>query len=146
MLTRAASSPLVARRGVARLDARDEGLHLGDERPPPLEGDGDAGARHLGRAAGEEEPARVGEPDDADVGEVEAADLVGGAVPVLDGTHEAQAGVPVALELDDDVDEVLEDAGPGDRAVLGDVADEEHRDAPGLGHLDQGGRHLAHLA
>ena len=78
-------------------------------------------------------PLGSAQPDDADVGQVEAADLVGRAEAVLDRTHEAQPRVPVALELDDDVDEVLEDPGPGDRAVLGHVADEEHGDASRLG-------------
>ena len=81
----------------------------------------------------EEEAARVRQPDDPDVGEVEAADLVGRAVPVLDGPDEPQPGVPVTLELHDDVDEVLQDPGAGDRAVLGDVADEEGGHAAGLG-------------
>ena len=136
-----------ARRPPGRRERRpgDEGLHLGDEGATALERHGDAGARNLGRAPGEEQAARIGEPDDPDVGQVEAADLVGGAVAVLHRSHEPQAGVPVALELDHDVDEVLEHARAGDRAVLGDVADEEHRDATGLRGLDQRGGDLAHL-
>ena len=53
--------------------------------------------------------------------------------------------MPVALELHDDVDEVLEHPRAGDRAVLGDVPDEQHGDAARLGHLDERGGHLAHL-
>jgi hypothetical protein len=46
-------------------------------------------------------------------------------------------GVAVALEVQDDVDDVLEHARAGDRAVLGDVADDDRGDVAGLGHADQ---------
>ncbi len=77
--------------------------------------------------------------------EVEAADLVDGAEPVLHGPDHPEARVAVALEVQYDVDDVLEHAGPGDRAVLGDVADEDGGDVAGLGHPDQGRRHLLDL-
>ena len=73
----------------------------------------------------DEQAARVGHLGDAVAGHLEAADLVGGAEAVLERAHEAQRGLPVALELADDVDQVLEHARAGDRAVLGDVADEQ---------------------
>ena len=63
------------------------------------------------------------------VGQLEAADLVGRAVAVLHRAHQPQRRVPLALEVEDDVDQVLEHARPGDRAVLGHVADEHRRDA-----------------
>ena len=87
--------------------------------------------------ADEEQAARVGEADDAGVAEVEAADLVARAVAVLDRAHHAQPRVPLALELQDDVDEVLEHARAGDGAVLGDVADEDRGDAALLRDADQ---------
>ena len=146
MATRLASRPWVARRGRREVARRDERLHLGDERAPALEGHRDAGAGDADVAVGEEQPAGVGQPDDADVGEVEAAHLVGRAVAVLHRADQAQPGVPVALELDDDVDEVLEHPRAGDRAVLGHVADEQDGDAAALGRLDEAGRHLADLA
>ena len=123
--------------GAGQRGRRDEGLHLRDERPPPLQGHRHRGARHGGVTAGQEQPARVGQPDDADIGQVEAADLVGRAVAVLHRAHQAQPGVPLALEGDDDVDEVLQQPRPGDRAVLGDMPDEQHGDPPRLGHLDE---------
>ena len=43
----------------------------------------------------------------------------------------------VALELGDDVDQVLQDPGSGDPAVLGHVPHEQHRDAALLGHRDE---------
>ena len=55
-------------------------------------------------------------------------------------------GVPLALEVDDRVDEVLERLGPGDRAVLGHVADEDHRDPVALGEVHQAERRFADLA
>ena len=89
-------------------------------------------------------PSRV-TPDDADVGQVEAAHLVGRAVAVLGGSDQAQPGVPLALELDDNVDEVLQQARAGDRPVLGDVPDEQHGDASGLGDMDEARGDLADL-
>ena len=61
--------------------------------------------------------------------ELEAADLVGRAEAVLDRADQPQRRVPVALEVQHHVDEVLEQPRAGDRAVLGDVADEDGRDA-----------------
>jgi len=55
----------------------------------------------------EEEPARVGHSDDAGVAEIEAADLVGRAVAVLHSAHHPEPCMPVAVEVDDDIDEVL---------------------------------------
>ena len=53
--------------------------------------------------------------------------------------------VAVALELEHAVDEVLEHARAGDRAVLRHVADEDRRDAVLLGDAQQPRRGLAHL-
>ena len=61
------------------------------------------------------------------------------------GAHEAQGGLAVALELAHDIHEVFEQAGAGDRAVFGDVADEQHRQVAVLGDADEGGCDLAHL-
>ena len=113
MARREASRPLdvAARDGEGR--GGDEGLDLGHEGRRPSR----VTVTHVPATAGhgcvEEQAARVGQADDADVRQVEAADLVRGAEAVLDRADQAQPGVPVALELDDDVDEVLER--PGDR-------------------------------
>ncbi len=53
--------------------------------------------------------------------------------------------MPVALEVQDDVHQVLQQAGPGDGAVLRDVAHEQRGHAPLLGGPDQRARHLADL-
>ena len=62
-------------------------------------------------------------------GHLEDAELVRRAEAVLRGAQHAVRVVAVALELEHAVDEVLEHARAGDRAVLRHVADEEERDA-----------------
>ena len=64
---------------------------------------------------------------------LEAADLVGRAEPVLHAADQPQRRVPVALEVQHHVDQVLEHPRPGDAAVLGDVADQHAGDVPLLG-------------
>ena len=53
--------------------------------------------------------------------------------------------VAVALELEHAVDEVLEHAWPGDRAVLGDVPDEDRRHASALRDSQKAARGLTYL-
>ena len=54
--------------------------------------------------------------------------------------------MPLALEVQHGVDDVLERLRAGEAAVLGDVADEEGRDVLSLGREQQLRRRLAHLA
>ena len=68
-----------------------------------------------------------GTPASPALGHLEQAELVGRAEAVLDGPQQAQGVVALALERQHGVDDVLEHAGPGERAVLGDVADEHDR-------------------
>ena len=72
-----------------------------------------------------EELRRVGHADEAGGGHLEDAELVRRAEAVLRRAQDAVLVVAVALELEDAVDEVLEHARPGDRAVLRHVADED---------------------
>jgi len=95
--------------------------------------------------AGGEQPGRVRDLDDAGLDHLEAADLVGRSVPVLGRPHHAEPGVTVALEREHDVDEVLQEPGPGDRAVLRHVADDHRGHAAPLRHPHQRAGHLAHL-
>ena len=99
-----------------------------------------------GAAARRNSPRGVGHLGDAVAGHLEAADLVGRAEAVLQRAHEAQRVLPVALELAHDVDEVLEQARAGDRAVFRDVADEQQREVALLRDADERRRDLAHLA
>ena len=95
---------------------------------------------------GEERAGRVGDLHEPPVGHLEHADLLGRPVPVLRRPEQAQAAGAVALDREDDVHEVLERLGPGERAVLGHVPDQHHRHAVGLGELHQAQRGLADLA
>ena len=56
-----------------------------------------------------------------------------------------QRVVPVAFELQHRVDDVLEHAGPGERALLRDVPHEQDRDPPLLRQPHERMRALAHL-
>ena len=95
---------------------------------------------------GEERAGRVGHFEEARLGHLEDADLVGRAEPVLGGAEQAQRRVPLALEVDHGVDEVLECLGPGDRTVLRHVTDEDHGDPVTLGEVHQAERRFADLA
>src|SRR5437868_8141282 len=136
------------RGGAARLlglGPGDQRLYFGRQRPGSLKGDRDTGAGDGFAPPGDEEAARVGDALNAAFVQVEAADLVGRAVPVLDRADHAQPGVPVALEAEHHVDEVLQGARTRDRALLGDMADQHGRHVPLLGQPDQVGGHLADL-
>ena len=95
--------------------------------------------------AGQEKPARVGQIGQAVAVEPEAADLIGRAETVLHGAHHPQRGGALALDRKHDVDEVLEGARTGDRAVFGDVADQQGRDPPRLGDGHERAGDLTHL-
>src|SRR5690606_20050717 len=118
---------------------------LGGQRAGALDGDGDARAGDRLGAPGDEQAAGVAHAVDALLVQVEAADLVGGAEAVLDRADHAELGVAVALEVEHDVDQVLQHARSGDRAVLGDVADEDGGHAALLGQPYQVGGDLADL-
>jgi hypothetical protein len=78
-------------------------------------------------------------------GHGEHAELVHRAETVLDRAHQAERGVRVALEVKHRIDDVLEHARAGDRALLGDVADQEQRGAGALGVARELRGALAHL-
>ncbi len=94
---------------------------------------------------GQKQPARIGHADDAGLGEVEAADFVARAVAILDRAEQPQARVPLAFEMQHDVDKMFEHARPGDRSVFGDVADQHHRDVALFRDGDQRRRDMTHL-
>ena len=80
------------------------------------------------------------------VAHLEDADLVGRPEAVLERAERAVGALALALELEDAVHEVLEHARPGERALLGHVAHEQHRDAALLGDAHQPAGDLADLA
>ena len=94
---------------------------------------------HARAPVGQEQPAGVGHGVEAALGHLEQAELVGGAEAVLGRPQQAQGVVAVALEGEHRVDHVLEHAGAGQAAVLGDVADQHRGDAAGLGLAAPGG-------
>ena len=71
------------------------------------------------RRARNEHAGRVEHRRDPVLVHIEAADLVGGSVPVFDGAQHTNIGVFIALELAHHIDQMLQQAGPGDRAFLG---------------------------
>jgi hypothetical protein len=77
---------------------------------------------------------------------LEHAGLVGRAEAVLERAQRAVGPLPLALELQHAVDEVLEHARAGQRALLGDVADEQHGDVARLREPRDPVGDLAHLA
>ena len=95
---------------------------------------------------GEERARRIGDLAQPGLGHLEHADLVGRPEAVLRRAEQPQRRVALALEVDHRVDQVLERLRAGDRAVLRDVADEDHRDAVALGELHQAERRFADLA
>ena len=141
-----ASTPLAVRRGVPHGAGGDERLDLDEQRPAALEGRRDDAARRRPVVVGEEGPGRIGDLAQAALAHLEHADLLGRAEAVLGRPQQPQRAVALALERQDRVDEVLEGLRPGERAVLGHVADEDDRDPVALGELHQPERRLADLA
>ena len=88
---------------------------------------------------------RIGHADEARPRHLEHAELVRRTEAVLDRPEDAMGVVAVAFELQDAVDEVLEHARAGDRAVLRHMADEEGGDAVLLRDAQQAARSLPHL-
>ena len=79
-------------------------------------------------------------------GHLEDADLGRAPEAILLRAQRPEGVTALALEGEDRVDEVLEHLRAGERAVFGDVADEERRDAVFLGALDHSRGDLAELA
>jgi hypothetical protein len=129
----------LARRGDQRLD-------LDEQRPAAFEGGRDGHSGRGLRAGLDEGQARIGDLAQPIGGHLEDADLFGRSIAVLGRAQQPQAGIPVAFERQHHVDQMLERLGPGERAVLGHVADEHHRHATLLGELLQLRGRGAHLA
>ena len=132
-----------ARHRRGRVD--DERLHLDAQRPGALEHRRDDRARTAGRrsarnsalgsATGCSPSARISMSPSSSVEPNRC----------FSAREHAQRVVAVAFERQDGVDDVLEHARAGQRAVLGDVADEQRRDAGVLGQPHQPLRGVAHL-
>ncbi len=100
-------------------------------------------------AAAEERGSSVLDLLEARRGHFHDADLLGRAVAVLERTQQAQGAVAIALEHQHRIDEMLQRTRTGQRAVLGDVADQQHRHivlACERAQLDGRLAHLTHRA
>ena len=130
--TRSELTPDTFRLGRADHAGRGQRLHLDQQHPAALHGGGDDAAAGLtGLAVGaravlfQEQVAGVADFGQALAGHLEQADLVGRPEAVLDAADDAVGVKAIALEVDDGIDDVLDDLGPGQRAGLGDVADDD---------------------
>ena len=91
----------------------------------------------------------VGHVAHAALGHLEHAHLVGGSETVFPGPQDAEPAGLLGLQVQHHVYHVLQDPGPGQVAVLGHVAGNEHRRLPSLGptqQLQPGLPHLGHAA
>ena len=128
MASRFGSTPVPTRRGIARSVGETSAcISSSSGRVPSSAQATAAPISPAVRAA--EELRRVGHAEQPGAGHLEHAELVRRAEAVLVAAQDAVLAVAVALELEDAVDEVLEHARPGDRAVLRHMPDEDSRDA-----------------
>src|SRR5215469_8796922 len=114
-----------------------ERLNLGEQRPPPFERHRDAGPRYRVKPLGQEQPAGVRQAGEPVLAKLEAAEFVRRAKPVLQRTHHAQLAVLISVEVQHDVDQVLERPRSGNRAVLGDMTDQDGGQRALLGQCSQ---------
>ena len=124
---------------------RDQRLDLDEDRACPLHAGEDGGAGRGSVALAQKELRRVRHLAKTAAGHLENADLVGGAEAVLYGAEDAEMMTAFALEIQNGIDHVLDDARARDLAVLGDMADEDDGSARLLGIADHRLRRGAHL-
>ncbi|HEX4634792.1 MAG TPA: ATPase domain-containing protein, partial [Rhizomicrobium sp.] len=123
------------RRAVSR--RRNQRLDLHEKRARALEAREHRRARRRARAIAEKQRRRIGDFGQALAGHLEDADLVGGAETVLDRAQHAEVMTPLTFEIEHRVDQMFDRLGPGNLAVLGDMADQQQRRAAGLGVAHQ---------
>ncbi len=70
-------------------------------------------------------------------GHLEQADFVRSAESVFHAANDAMGVKAIAFEIDDGIDDMLDELRPGERAGLGDMADQDDGRAAGLGQIDQ---------
>src|SRR6266540_1760442 len=130
---------------VGRVRRVDQRLDLDQERPSAFLRDQNAGAGHLAVVLRKENRRRVGHAAQALVGHRENAQLVHRPEAVLERADQAKALVRVALEIEHRVHDVLDHARAGDRALLGDVADQHDDGAAPLRIAGEMRHAFAHL-
>ncbi|MNN10635.1 hypothetical protein D3C81_1235650 [compost metagenome] len=130
---------------VGQVAVIDQRLHLDQHRPGALPGGHHHTARYFFLGTVEEDRRRVRDLFKATVGHAEDAQFVDRAKAVLDRPQKAQAAIGLALEIEHGIDHVLQHPRPSQRALLGDVADQEDRRAALLGITHQQRRTLTYL-
>ena len=109
----------------------DQRLNLDQQRPGAFPHHRHHAARDIGGPAREEDRRGVPDLSQPFLRHREETDLVRGAEAVLDGPDDAEPAIRLALEVQHRVHHVLQNPGTRDRAVLGDVPDQQHRDGAG---------------
>ncbi len=145
MERRLPSQPTTARRGVPSVVGATSAWISHQHRPGAFDAGKHGGAGRAEIALRQEQLGGVGDLAKPQAGHLEHADLVGRAEAVLHRAQDAELVRAFALERQHGVDHVLDHAGAGDLAVLGDVADEDDGRAGVLGVADQRLRRAAHL-
>ena len=119
-----------ARRAVA--GGGHQRLHFDQQRPRAFEPGEHRSARRDAVAVAEEQRGRIGDFREARARHLEHADLVGGAEAVLHRAQDAEMMAALAFEIEHRIDEMLDRLWARDLAILGDMADEQHRGAASL--------------
>src|SRR5207237_2333580 len=123
-----------------------QALQLDEQGPGSLECDVHHVAHLTERAILQERPAWIGDLVHAAVTHLEDADVVGRTEPFFLAPEDAEGVVPLALEIQHRINDVLEHPRAGDGAFLIDMPDEEDRNLAALGQEHELTRALAHLA
>ena len=131
----AGSQPTTARRGVPNVGATSAWISqaaaacLPYPRRPPSPG--------WRFAAGQKQCRWIGDFRQALARHLEHADLVGGTEAVLYRPQHTEMMAPLAFEIEHGIDQMLDRLGPGDLAILGDMAHQYQRRAGGFGEAHQ---------
>ena len=136
-------------RGAARITtaaAINQRLHLDQERARAFPHRKNGAARLLSVRAREENRRRVAHRLQAILQHGEHPQLIDRAEAVLHRAQHAEAAARLAFKIQHRIDHMLQHAGAGNRALLGNVADEKNRRAARLGKAHQLRCALAQLA
>ena len=123
----------------------DERLDFDQQRTRAFERRDNCGSGHGLRVMRQKNCRRIGDALQAALGHCKDAELVRRAEAVLDRAHQPKARMRVAFEVQHRVDDVLQNARPGEAAVLGHVADQHHRTTARFGPARQVRGAFAHL-
>ena len=95
---------------------------------------------------GDEHFRGIGHLPEAGAGHLEDGQLAGGTKAVFDAPEHPVGATVLAFELQDHIDNMLQNLGPGDGAFLGNMADQDDGDTCRFGKAQQLGRHFLDLA